>query len=217
MFADELFSELFSKLNSENINNDESLTLKDIIIKEMESEGYTYDKETDTLVHNSTYELLTSDYIDELVKLREERRNTASDVSIISAMNINRLVNNWSVKCVFPSTCLVDDEDYFDAYDFIDVAGFSNHKFYECKTCNDYRMDMLNDHAKLIVNLVLTDIEYGLFNVDFRVKQVQSLFRYMSSLFGYNIPQKVMEIRHNIKQLNKELKLDKVSDTLEKE
>ena len=180
-------------------NNNE--TLKESIIKDYEKEGYTYNKELDSL--ESDNDVLTSDFIDELIKLRKEKEDEIPDEAIVACMSINRLVSSWKVKCVMSNTCIVDDNDYFDTYDYIDINGFRDHKFYECHEYGYDTLKYLNEHAKLIVNLVLTDLDNGLWSVDLRTKTVQSLLNYISILVGLDVSKRVLEKRKEIKENSK--------------
>lgn len=184
-------------------NNNE--TLKESIIKDYEKEGYTYNKELDSL--ESDNDVLTSDFIDELIKLRKENEINAEteipDEAIVACMSINRLVSNWSVKYVMSNTFIVDDNDYFDPYDYIDIDGFRDHRFYECNEYGYDTLKYLNEHAKLIVNLVLTDLDSGLWSVDLRTKTVQSLLNYISILVGLDVSKRVLEKRKEIKESSK--------------
>lgn len=185
-----------------------SKSLKEIIIEQYEKDGYTYNRELDSL--ESENDVLTSDFIDSIIKLRQD--NNSCNKSAIICLNINRLVSDWKVKCVFPNTCLVDDADYFDAYDFIDVDGFRDHKFYTCIEYKDSIFESLDDHSRLIVNLILTDIESGLWSVDLRVRYVQALLRYLSKLMGIDLVEKIMENRKNIKEFSKSTKIPDMND-----
>ena len=180
-------------------NNNE--TLKESIIKDYEKEGYTYNKELDSL--ESDNDVLTSDFIDELIKLRQKKEDEIPDEAIVACMSINRLTGSWKVKCVMSNTCIVDDNDYFDPYDYIDINGFRDHKFYECHEYGYEALKYLNEHAKLIVNLVLTDLDNGLWSVDLRTKTVQSLLNYISIIVGLDVSKRVLEKRKEIKESSK--------------
>lgn len=190
-------------------------TLKESIIKDYEKEGYTYNKELDSL--ESDNEALTSDFIDELIKLRKERdkekdeETEISDEAIVACMSINRLVRNWSVKCIMSNTFIVDDNDYFDTYDYIDIDGFRDHRFYECNEYGYDTLKYLNEHAKLIVNLVLTDLDNGLWSVDLRTKAAQSLLNYISIIVGLDVIKRVLEKRKEIKENSKRTSIVDIS------
>ena len=135
--------------------------------------------------------------------LNEEKEDEIPDEAIVACMSINRLTGSWKVKCVMSNTCIVDDNDYFDPYDYIDINGFRDHKFYECHEYGYEALKYLNEHAKLIVNLVLTDLDNGLWSVDLRTKTVQSLLNYISIIVGLDVSKRVLEKRKEIKESSK--------------
>lgn len=174
------------------------LTLRDIINKkhdEMINAGYVLDEYT----LSYTYEdgegyhdsIKYSAFIRECEAAYELSLREPPAVHH-NCYKINNLVDGWNI--IESEPYLLDNYNYimYTQDIIIDVPGWKKHKF---EHICDADIDGLSDKANYIVGLIREDINSGLALVDLRSSNVTTLLNYLKPIFGYDIIDKIKDIR----------------------
>lgn len=124
---------------------------------------------------------------------------------------INKLVEEWEIKLIDTNTneTGIAEEDDGERYYIIDTPGFKQHKFY---VDDDYvfmtNIEGLSSKANIILDLILKDLEQGLWSVDMRDKNTVTLLDWYKPLINYDLRNNILETRRNIKDKKRRNKKD---------